>query len=155
MRGRIQPEIPGAKVPEQDCSVVMRDLWCLGTRCACNNNLSGKRSRLLPVWILSVQLCLQQSAYIDQNNRAEKDQSKTVKNGHWCGWMDMDEAVNSSTGFWLGCLYPETDVTMNPSLRGKRMCMIPTNKKTVSLFFLGSIDHATSESFPSQPTCGL
>lgn len=103
----------------------MGDLWCLGTRCACNNKLSRKRSWVLLVWILSVKLFLKQPAYIDQNNRAEKDQSKTVRNGHWCGWVDMDEAVNSSTGLRPCCLYPETDDSLNPSLKVKRMCVIP------------------------------
>lgn len=32
-----------------------------------------------------------------KNSRAEKDQSKSVKKGHWCGRMAMDEAGDSST----------------------------------------------------------
>lgn len=65
--------------------------------------------------------------------------------------MDIDEAVNSSTGLWPRCLYPETDVTLNPSLKGKRMCMIPKKHispsqiDSVSLFFLWSINNKAEE----------
>lgn len=129
----------------------MGDLWCLGTWCAYNNNLSGKKSLVLLLWMLSVQFRLKEPAYIDQNNRAEKDQSKTVKNGHWSGWMDMDETVNSSTGLQPRCLYPETDVTLNPSLTREMDAYIfkgaqisPPIWHHVSLFFHGNIDSKTS-----------
>lgn len=40
--------------------------------------------------------------------------------GHWSGWMDMGKAGNASTGLWPCCSYPETDVTLNPSLGGEK-----------------------------------
>lgn len=58
--------------------------------------------------------------------------------------------MNSSTGLAHGCLCLETDVTLNPSLKGGIMRMIP--KKNTYRFFenrfcvtLGSIDSKAEE----------
>ena len=65
-------------------------------------------------------------------------------------WTWTVEAVNSSTGLQPCCLYPETDVTVNPSLQGKG-CVSKKTNQSVLLFFPEIIDNKAEESFPSHP----
>lgn len=61
----------------------------------------------------------------------------------------MGKAGNASTGLWPCCSYPETDVTLNPSLGGEKDvydCKKHTNKMdSMSAFVLVNIHNEAEE----------
>lgn len=72
------------------------EMWYLDTKCASNRVRRGQKV-FWSHWFLCIYA-------VDQNNRGEKDQSITVKEKQWCGWMNMDKSVNSFAAF-LFCIW--------------------------------------------------
>lgn len=107
------------------------EMWYLDTKCASNRVRRGQKV-FWSHWFLCIYA-------VDQNNRGEKDQSITVKEKQWCGWMNMDKSVNSFAAF-LFCIWSRRYT--RSSLSGKMThASNTTNQSWASLFLLGMINN--------------